>query len=155
MMTKKALLVLTLLGLLLVGACPKPARLVRLTVVNKSGLPIEINMTGSVIDKYNNKNQYYLRLQKNDPRGSLIREFTVTPDKYSMQFYYIELWDPVYGYKCKSASQTIEIFHNTRVTVPDCKYQSANPGEPSMVKIKARRGCHLTRAPRQPKKPGC
>ncbi len=154
-MAKKVMLVLTLLSLLLVGACPKPTKLIRLTVVNKSGRSIEIGMTGSVIDKYNNKNQYYLRIQKEDLRGSTLRVFTIVPDKYSLSIHYVELWDPVYGYKCKSASLTIEAYHNTRVEVPVCTQSSANQGEPSMYKVSGRRNCHLNRPVVLPAKPGC
>ncbi len=154
-MAKKVMLVLTLLSLFLVGACPKPTKLIRLTVVNKSGRAIEIGMTGSVIDKYNHQNQYYLRIQKEDPRGYQIREFTIVPDKYTLAIHYIELWDPVYGYKCKSASLKIEAYHNTRVVVPVCTIAPPNRGEPSMFKVSGQRGCHLNRPAVQPPKPGC
>lgn len=154
-MTRKTLLILTLLGLLLVGACPKPTKLIRLTVVNKSGLPIEIGMTGQIYFNEFQKNTYYLSLQKNDPRGSTVREFTVIPDKYSMQFNYIELWDPVYGKRCKAITQTVEAYHNTRIMVPDCKFKPPNKGEPSMVKVGGRRVCPKHRPVHPMRKPGC
>ena len=124
-MTRKTLLVLALLSLLLVGSYPKPAKLIRLTVVNKSGLPVEIGLTGSLVDKFNQHITYYLRLPKNDPRGDLVREFTILPEKYSMKFYYVELWDPVYGTHCSPATLTVEAYHNTRVVVPVCTIHPA------------------------------
>jgi hypothetical protein len=157
MMTRKSLLVLALalLSLLLVATCPKPTKLIRLTVVNKSGLPVEIGLTGSVIDKYNQHNTYYLRIQKNDPLGDMIREFTIIPDKYSMRFYYVELWDPVYGTRCNAASQTVEAYHNVRVVVPVCTIRPPNKGEPSQVKIGGQRQCPKFRPVIPPPKPGC
>jgi len=157
MMTRKSLLVLAfaLISLLLVATCPKPTKLIRLTVVNKSGLPIEIGMTGSVTDKYNHQNYYYLRLQKNDRLGSEIREFTIIPDKYAMKVYYVELWDPVYGTKCSAVSKTVEAYHNVRVIVPVCTIRQPNKGEPSMVKVTGQRQCPKFRPVIPPQKPGC
>ena len=154
-MTRKALLVLAFLCLLSVGAYPKPAKLIRLTVVNRSGLPVEIGLTGDLVDKYNQHITYYLRLQKNDPRGDLIREFTIVPDKYSMKFYYVELWDPVYGTHCDSPTLTVEAYHNTRVVVPVCTYTPPNKGEPSMVKLGGQNQCRARRPNTTPRKPGC
>jgi hypothetical protein len=155
MMTRKTLFVLALLSLLLVGSYPKPAKLVRLTVINKSGLPVEIGLTGNLVDKFNQHITYYLRLQKNDPRGDLVREFTIVPDKYSMKFYYVELWDPVYGTHCGSTTLTVEAYHNVRVLVPDCKITPPNKGEPSMVKVSGQRQCPKFRPVIPQKKPGC
>ncbi len=157
MMTRKSLLVLALalISLLLVATCPKPTKLIRLTVVNKSGLPIEIGLTGSLIDDFNQHNTYYLRIQKNDPRGSEIREFTILPDKYSMKLYYVELWDPVYGTHCNTASQTVEAYHNVRVVIPVCTIRFPNKGEPSMVKIGGQRQCPKFRPVIPQRKPGC
>ncbi len=154
-MAKKTLLVLALLSLSLVGAYPKPARLIRLTVVNKSGLPVEIGLTGNLVDKFNQHLTYYLRLQKNDPRGDIVREFTIVPDKYTMKFYYVELWDPVYGTHCGSATLTVEAYHNVRVLVPDCKITPPNKGEPSMLKVSGQRQCPKFRPVRPQAKPGC
>jgi hypothetical protein len=155
MKTRKILLVLALLSLLSVGSYQKPTKLIRLTVVNKSGLPIEIGLTGTLVDKYNQHITYYLRLQKNDPRGDMVREFTIFPDKYTMKFYYVELWDPVYGPRCKSATLTVEAYHNVRVLVPDCKYSPPNRGEPSMTKVGGSRQCQKFRPVIPQRKPGC
>ncbi len=55
---KRVLLALSLLLMLFGSANVLPIRLVRLTIVNKSGLPLEIRLTGEDSD-----NSYYL------PRG--------------------------------------------------------------------------------------
>jgi hypothetical protein len=155
MMTRKALLALAILSLLLAGTYPQPTKLIRLTMVNRSGLPVEIGLTGSIINKYNQHTSYYLRLPKNDPRGDTVREFTIFPDKYSMKVYYVELWDPVYGTHCGAATQSVEAYHNTRVVVPVCTIVPPNKGEPSMVKIGGRRQCPKNRPPNVPMFPGC
>ena len=154
-MTRKALLVLVLLALSLLSANPKPSRLIRLTVVNRSGLPLEISLTGNIqINEYE-KNTYYLRVPKNVLPNYVVREFTIIPDKYSMKFYYVELWDPVYGTHCSAATQMVEAFHNTRVVVPVCTYSPPNHGEPSMLKIRGQRVCPKFRPHIQVRKPGC
>ncbi len=155
MKTRRILLALALLSLLLVGAYPKPAKLIRLTVVNKSGLPVEVGLTGNLVDKFNQHITYYLRLQKNDPRGDLVREFTIVPDKYTMKFYYVELWDPVYGTHCGSTTLTVEAYHNVRVLVPVCTFTPPNKGEPSMLKLSGQRQCPKFRPVIPQKKPGC
>ena len=66
-MTRKILLALALLSLLLAGSYSTPPKLIRLTVVNRSGLPVEIGLTGTLVNKYDQKNTYYLRLPKNVP----------------------------------------------------------------------------------------
>ena len=120
MITKKALLALALLSLLLVGTCPKPAKLIRLTVVNKSGLPVEIGLTGKIKINAYQYNTYYLRIPKNSTPVKAIKEFTIIPDKYSMHIYYLELWDPVYGTHCPARTLSVEAYHNTQVVVPVC-----------------------------------
>jgi hypothetical protein len=154
-MTKKTLLALALLSLMLVGSYPNPAKLIRLTVVNKSGLPVEIGLTGNLVDKFNQHLTYYLRLQKNDPRSDVVREFTIVPDKYTMKFYYVELWDPVYGTHCGSTTLTVEAYHNVRVLVPVCTITPPNKGEPSMLKVGGQRQCPKFRPVIPQKKPGC
>ena len=155
MMTRKSLLALAILSLLLAGTYPQPTKLIRLTVVNRSGLPVEIGLTGSIINKYNQHTSYYLRLPKNEPRGDTIREFTIFPDKYSMKVYYVELWNPVYGTHCGAASQSVEAYHNVRVVVPVCTIRPPNKGEPSMVKIGGQRQCSKFRPVMPQRKPGC
>ena len=131
---KKILLIASLLTLILIAAGPKPPKLVRLTVVNKSGLPLEISLTGSCEDNY-----YYLRVPEGDRLFPTKKVFTVAPDMYSARLYYIELWDPVYGYSCSSKSQQLDVRHNTRVMVLECDRTPACPGETSIVKFGAGR----------------
>ena len=129
---KRKLLVLILLSILLLGAAPpKGLLLKRLTVVNKSEMELELELTGSCED-----NWYYLHV----PAGSSIYPsttvFTITPDVYSMTAHYIELWDPVYGYTCgDTSSRNVDVTHNVRVVILDCNLRPPNGGEPTMIKL--------------------
>jgi hypothetical protein len=142
MMKKNTLLLtISLFTLLLVGAdkCP-PGKLIRLTMVNKATLPIEISLTGSI-----ENNDYYLRVGPASEKAATTKDFTIIPDKYSVTVYYIELWDPVYGKHCSNKSQSIQAKHNLRVSVPPCKYAPPNKGEPAMVKIGGSKKCRAKR----------
>ena len=129
---RKTLLITSILALLLMGSKPFPGKLVRLTVVNKSGLPVEIKMTGKYEEAF-----YYLRVPEGDRDFPVEKIFTIIPDTYQTQLYYIELWDPVYGYSCASKSQSMELYRNTRVVVKECDQVPSCPGEPSMIKYGA------------------
>lgn len=126
---KKVNLLLSLLAILL-SASALPIRLVRLTIVNKSGLPLEIRLTGEDTDA-----SYYLRVEEGDRQFPAEGVFTIVPGTYQMQPYYIELWDPVYGPSCGEAgSKTIEAYHNIKVTFRECDRTIRNVGEPSIWK---------------------
>ncbi|MBN1149529.1 MAG: hypothetical protein JXA78_19870 [Anaerolineales bacterium] len=130
---KKTLLAVALLALMLVSATPYAAhKLIRLTVVNKSGLPVEIQLTGSC-----NDNWYYLRIPKGDIQFPFEQVFTIVPDVYALQAYYVELWDPVYGYSCSARAATINATRNLKVMVPECNRTPSVPGEASIVKLGA------------------
>ena len=126
MKSRKALLALALLSLFLIGTGPKRIKLIRLTVVNKSGLSVEIALTGKI--KFNPylTNTYYLRIPKNYTPIKVTKEFTIVPDTYSLHFYYLELWDPVYGTHCRSQTLSVEAYHNTRIVVPICTRSPRN-----------------------------
>jgi hypothetical protein len=129
-MIKKSLLVICLLALFTTGAHKPPLRMAQLTVINKAGLKIEIELTG----KYQ-ENTYYIRIPQGDHVLPAEKTFSLVPDTYSTNLYFIELWDPVYGYSCTSKSQTLEIKRNVRVVVLPCDRTPVNGGElPSMAK---------------------
>jgi hypothetical protein len=135
-MGKKLLLVVFLLALISTSASSPPGRLVQLTVVNKSGLKIEISLTGQCEETF-----YYLRVPKGDRASPMEKTFTLVPDTYSTSLYYIELWDPVYGYSCSSKSQTLDLTRNVRMVVLPCDRTPPNSGEiPATVKYGATGG---------------
>ena len=131
---KRIFLTTAILALVLLGATPKPIRLVRLTIANKSGLDIEVELTGSFYED-DEDYHYYLRVPEGSRSSPTERVFTILPDKYKMSVYYVELWDPVYGTKCSgSSSQTVDATRNVKVVVSKCTWTPPNAGEPSMLK---------------------
>ena len=129
-MRRKVLLVFSMITLILATAGQPSIKLVRLTIVNKSGMDIEVRLTGEI-----ETNFYYLRIPAGDRALPTERVFTIIPDKYHMQAYYIELWDPVYGATCGNApTETYYATRNTRITFLECGIIPQHKGEPSMVK---------------------
>ncbi len=129
---KKIFLIFALLSLLLVSAAPTPPiKLVRLTLLNKSDNDIEVKLTGKSCSQF----YYYLRVPKGEYGVPVEKSFTIIPDTYSVDTYYVELWDPVYGHKCSDRTATVEIHHTTRIVIQSCKFTPPNKGEPSIVKL--------------------
>lgn len=131
-MTKKALVILAVLlaGLLVVAA--DNGKLVRLTVINKSGYPLGIRLVGEdpVIDFY------YLNVPEGDRKDPTTEIFTLPPMAYDMVAEYIEIWDPVYGFNCeRDQINRLFLFRNIRLTFLDCNQIPPNPGEPTMWKV--------------------
>lgn len=129
---KRILFVISLIVLITMSTGSESIRLARLTIVNKSGLDIEISLTGE-----EEENFYYLRVPEGDRTFPTKRVFTIIPDTYASQLYYVELWDPVYGYGCDSKSQTLDIIGNMRVVILECERIPPDPGVPSIVKYGA------------------
>jgi hypothetical protein len=130
---KRILIVISMLSALLISGDGCPTRLVRLTIVNKSGLPLEIRLT----NEDDSNIFYYLRLDEGDRSYPVEKIFTIIPGNYQMQPYYIELWDPVYGDSCSDpGSQTLYAEHNIRITILECDYSVPrfNLGEPGIWK---------------------
>jgi hypothetical protein len=126
---KKVLLLTSILALMLVSA--NPAGLVRLTLINKSGMEIAIQLHSKTDDL----SVYYLPVPAGDKINPAIQVYTILRDSYYMQLYYIETYDPVYGFKCyPQPPNTLIAVRNLRVTFLECDKLAPNPGEPSMVK---------------------
>ena len=125
---KKTLLLLSLLVIFTMSASAEGIRLVRLTVINKSGMDIELSLTGK-----NQEEFYYLRVPEGDRSSPTEVVFTVVPDEYSSQIYYVELWDPVYGATCGLESQTLDVSGNVRLVVTECTMTPPNNGEPPAI----------------------
>ena len=133
---KKAFLALCLLSLFLMGSDRDSIKLVRLTIVNKSGLKLEVRLTGDC-----EINQYYLHVPEGNRQSPYHAIFTIIPDRYVVQPYYIELWDPVYGYSCSTpSSQTIDIKRNMRIVIVECDRTPRKPNEDNIVKFGVTKG---------------
>ncbi len=133
-MNKKMTLILAFLVLASISAGALPTRLVRLKIINKSGRGIELSLSGKNLEYF-----YYLRIPAGNRLMPAEQIFTIVPDTYASTLYYVELWDPVYGYQCSSKSQTLDISRNVEVTVLECDRSPANAGEtPAIVKYGGR-----------------
>ncbi len=119
-----------LLLLCVVAASPRYPRLVEMIIINKSGMDIEVNLSGAEEEE-----QYYLRIPTGTEDAPAEKTFEVVPDTYTATVYFVELWDPVYGYTCDSKSQSIDASRKTRITVYDCNKSIHRPGEYPVIKF--------------------
>jgi hypothetical protein len=126
MMKKIPLILILLLALSALAA--GEFRTVRVTVVNKSGMPVDVSLTGRV-----QENIYYVRLPEGDRTSPSEAVVDIVPDDYSFKIYYIELWDPVYGSECGEGSNYAQVTHSTRLTVLECSNKTPNNGEPPNI----------------------
>jgi len=142
---RKALLITSLLALMFIGAYAGAGRLVRLIIVNKSGLPVEVQLTGltGIVGPtgIEGENSYYLRVPKGDRLVPMVKSFTIVPDYYTVQSYYIELWDPVYGSTCSLlGSQTLDITRDIKVYFLECNRRVPNAGDIPKIKFGGAKG---------------
>ena len=102
-----------------------PLRLARLKVVNKSGMQLEISLTGKDFEYF-----YYLRVPEGTRDWPAEQNYTLVPDTYSSSVYFVELWDPVYGHECSDKAQSLSVTRDVVMTVQACKFTPPNGGEP-------------------------
>jgi hypothetical protein len=117
-MRKSLLILFSILSLSLLGASLIPVKKVQLTIVNKSSMPMEFRLEG-----FNGDFEffYYLRVPEGNRLIPAVESFTIYKGEYNLNPYYIEVWDPVYGYICdNTVSQTLCISHNTRLVFVEC-----------------------------------
>jgi hypothetical protein len=126
MMKKLPFILILFLALTSLGA--DKFRTVRVTIVNKSGMPVEVSMTGSVQEMV-----YYVRLPKGDRIWPTEAVVDVVPDDYSFKIYYVELWDPVYGTECGEGSNNATVTHSMRLNILECSNKTPNNGEPPTI----------------------
>jgi len=133
-----AALIASILAIFLLGASSNP--LARLTIINKSGIEIAVKLNS--IPKFNPTKPdkcettfYYLPVPEGSKEVPSIKDFTILRDTYAMQVYYIETYDPVYGFKCiQPLPNSISVYRNLRVVIGKCEALPVNGGEPSMRK---------------------
>lgn len=129
-MMKKFFLLLCALCLFVTGTGAKGVKLVRLTLVNKSGMNIEVSLTGQDTEQF-----YYLKVPEGDHQVATEKTFTVIPDTYQVSAYFVELWDPVYGASCEDRQSKVDITRTTRIVVMECATTPPNAGEAANIKL--------------------
>jgi hypothetical protein len=132
------ILLATLLALFLISA--EPVDLIRFEIINKSGMEIAVRLNG-ISYQCINKNDvskskfYYLPVPEGSKELPYAKIYTIERDTYAMQVFYLETYDPVYGFRCiQPPVNMLKATRNTRVVIGSCKYYPANAGEPSMRK---------------------
>ena len=133
---KKIILVIAILSLLLVAADKddEPVDTIRLTLRNKSVKEIAVQLIDGDYEDYDNI--YYFRVAEGDQLFPTEKHFDIVPGIYNMQVYYLETWDPVYGFSCTQEFPVKLIARkNMRITIPECGHRPANWGEPTMTKF--------------------
>jgi hypothetical protein len=129
---KKMLMLISLAAILLMGTNPLPGQLISLTVVNKSSSKLAVQLTGVS----NTCCFYYLQVPKGTTERPAMQTFTIATGKYKIEGFYLQLWDPVYGYKCGDPGTTkMSAFRDMRLIFTRCNYKAPNMGEPSMMKF--------------------
>ena len=114
----KKIMWLMLLMLLLINAA-EPGKLIQLTLINKSAKPIGVRLIGLSDNDY----YYYLQVPKGDRANPEERTFTIASDFYNMQVFYIETYDPVYGFDCQPAvPNQLQASRNLRVVFLPCNF---------------------------------
>lgn len=133
---KKSVLFLvlsSLLSLIFLSAF-EPSPRAQITIVNKSGVKLGIQL----IDPQDKENIYFLTVEKGDREDPKEKTFEIKPAMYSMIVYYMETWDPVYGYPtCGGLVLKSRLLAKgkQRVVFTRCGVIPVNPGEPTMMKF--------------------
>ncbi|MGB9673887.1 MAG: hypothetical protein ACPL3P_07080 [Anaerolineales bacterium] len=133
---QKFFLLISLVSLALLTAFyPKrPNNTSELTIVNKSGVKLGIQL----IDPLDSENVYFLTVEKGSRAEPSEKTFEIKATTYGMFVFYMETWDPVYGYpKCKGMVMKSKLIASgvQRVVFTECNRMPRNPGEPKMMKF--------------------
>ena len=126
---KKILWLTSLLMLLAIAA--EPIKLFHLTIINKAEMPIAIRLIGTSDEDH----LFYLSIPEGNRADPVTQIFNIPGDLYQMQLYYIETYDPVYGFHCRQPVPNLLLAtRNIKVVVLPCDVIPGNVGEPSMRK---------------------
>lgn len=125
---KRLFLLLVLASLTLSAA--SNVGLTTLTLINKSDMPIAFKMI-----EPKQKTFFYLPVAKGSHDNPTEKVFTIPRGYYVTQLYYIETWDPVYGFQCSQPrSKVLPITGTQRIVFLHCQVRPPNLGEPRMLK---------------------
>lgn len=132
---KKTILAIALISLLLIASSSKddPVDTIRLTLVNKSEKEIAVQLIDGDYQDYDYI--YYFKIPGGSRQFPTEKYFDIVPGRYNMQVYYLETYDPVYGFSCtQEFPVTLIARKNMRITIPECGHRPANWGEPTITK---------------------
>jgi len=131
MTINRALLIVLILSVFIVGGNNTP--LVRLNIINKSGVELFIRLDGTDSLVY-----YSLKVPIGTRENPVIKTFTIIRGTYQMQLTYVGEWDPVYNLNPCPDTPSIMFLNargNNRLTFTECESNPPWPGERTMEKI--------------------
>ena len=134
---KRAALIAVILALFLMGSKPVNKELVRLTIINKSGVELFIQLDNLETD-YEGEILYNFTIPEGDRENPTVMEYTIYKDIYNVTMLYVKEWDPVYQYSpCDLTPHYSELIanRNHRWVFTECSQKPPRPGERSMDKI--------------------
>jgi hypothetical protein len=124
---KRILIIISLFSLLLISA-DRPIDTIRLTIINKSGMDIAVQLRSQDAECSNSKEIikgefYYLPVPEGTREELTIKVFDIQKDTYAMQLFFLETFDPVYGYQCTTPAPNVLIARNNiRLVVLPCGF---------------------------------
>lgn len=122
------------LGMLTAFYPKRPNNFSELTIINKSGVKLGIQL----IDPLDSENVYFLTIEKGSRAEPSQKTFEIKASTYGMVVFYMETWDPVYGFpKCKGMVMKSKFIASgvQRLVFTECNRMPRNPGEPKMMKF--------------------
>lgn len=130
----RGLIILLVTSLLCISAAPQ-ATLYRLTIVNRSGYRIAVQLTYTNDDGTTTQ-RYYLTVSRGEKDRPIKKTFSIMPDKYIAKVYYLETYDPVYGYHCsRNPSTKFEADRNMMMKVNSCDARIRPSKELTIIKL--------------------
>lgn len=138
---KKILLLSALFALLCLGAKKPLTPTVQFTIINELGMNIAVQLSATVKNCTENCDTphskfYYLSVPKGEEEWPTTRTYEIDKGNYGLQLYYLETYDPVYGYTCGGGgSLNLDATHYNVLTVKPCDKPAANGGEEGKYKL--------------------
>ena len=118
--------------LLIAGDVQKMGRLI---IINRSGFPLGLLLTSQEEDP-DARDIYYLSIPEGSPNAVVERQFELPQREYKMVVYYLETWDPVYGFECASpAGAVFTLRAHQQISIFPCGQKAKNRGEPTLFKL--------------------
>lgn len=116
---KKIMLFIAILSLLFVQADDTSNKMIQLTLINKTTLPVGV----SLVSRTKDGRLYYLPVPLGTKEEPSQRTYSIIADHYLMQLKYVQTYDPVYGWKCsfQMPPKDVLAYHNLRIVFLPCE----------------------------------
>lgn len=123
------LILIAILAMCLLGA--KGAKVSTLTLINKSGMSVNVSILANDLSK-----NYFLNMPVGTRTSPYVTKLTVVSDSYRMRVFWLGENDPTTGQQCRSSrTARLQANRNIRIVITECDRREIRPGEPSMYKF--------------------